>query len=253
MQQQARGLVATRLISQNSNGLFTATPAEYNSPFLYGNSNHSLTPEQAALPGAVANPAAGLAAAALITGGLAAGPALAALPGAPIFSASGILGSGTWVSPVGTGLISAGSQYLQNGTINPVDLATSFGTGMAGAYGGLAWNVFVNGAGGAAGTAINNVVYGKNDSIIGSGITSGAFSTVGYGAGLLTGNTINSAMRPTIDNAGSWVSTGVWSGGGYNIFNPNNTAVIGAGFLGGTMQEIIQSTISNMQKPGSGK
>jgi hypothetical protein len=52
---------------------------------------------------------------------------------------------------------------------------------------------------------------------------------------------------------GSWANTGVWSGGGYNVFSPNNTAVIGAGFLGGTMQEIIQNAIGNMRSTGSAK
>jgi hypothetical protein len=40
---------ATAFISQNENGMFFATSAEFNSPFLYGNANHSLTPEQMAL------------------------------------------------------------------------------------------------------------------------------------------------------------------------------------------------------------
>ncbi|HIC7214042.1 hypothetical protein [Burkholderia stabilis] len=58
--------------------------------------------------------------------GIVIGGPIAALPGAPIFSTGGMLGSGALASPVGTGVISAGinagSQYLQNGKINPVDV-----------------------------------------------------------------------------------------------------------------------------------
>ncbi|ABE30118.1 hemagluttinin repeat family protein [Paraburkholderia xenovorans LB400] len=152
---------AVAFISQNAGGMFTATSAEYNSPFLYGNKDGSLTPEQRALPGAVANPKLGLA----IAGALAAPavlPALAAIPGAPIFGIDGALGSGTWTSSVGTGAISAGinagSQYCQNGTVNPIDVAVAAISGGVGASGGLGWNVFVNGVGGSAGTAINNAI-----------------------------------------------------------------------------------------------
>lgn len=53
---------AVAFISENSNGLFTATPAEYNSPFMYGNKDGSLTPEQNALPGHDAHPQIGVAA-----------------------------------------------------------------------------------------------------------------------------------------------------------------------------------------------
>jgi filamentous hemagglutinin len=242
---------ATAFISENGNGLFRATPAEYNSPFLYGNADHSLTPDQRALPGAVANPKAGLAiAGGLVTAGLApeivAG--LASISGTPIFSSGGALGSAALASPVGTGAISAGinagSQYIQNGSINPVDVAGAFGTGVAGSYGGLLWNVGVNAFGGATTTALNNILQGKNDSVVGAGITSGVFSIVGYGAGSATANAINSITRPTINNAGSWAGSGVWAGSGYNFFNPNNTAVIGGGFTGGTLQEIVQGAIN---------
>ncbi|APD13294.1 hypothetical protein RO07_10215 [Pandoraea pulmonicola] len=57
---------AVAYISQNGGRLFHATAEEYNNPFLYGNADHSLTPEQRALPGAIANPKAGL----VIAGGL---------------------------------------------------------------------------------------------------------------------------------------------------------------------------------------
>ncbi|WP_231663626.1 hemagglutinin repeat-containing protein, partial [Ralstonia solanacearum] len=68
---------AVAFIGQNGGSLFTATTAEYNNPFLYGNKDGSLTPEQRALPGAVANPKVGLGAAALVTG-VVAGPSLVA-------------------------------------------------------------------------------------------------------------------------------------------------------------------------------
>ena len=62
---------AVSFIAQNANGLFNATPVEYNSPFLNGNKDGSLTQEQAALPGSRGNPALGLATAGLVTGGAA--------------------------------------------------------------------------------------------------------------------------------------------------------------------------------------
>ncbi|QOK90261.1 hypothetical protein HF908_01280 [Ralstonia pseudosolanacearum] len=68
---------AVAFIGQNGGSLFTATTADYNNPFLYGNKDGSLTPEQRALPGAVANPKVGLGAAALATG-VVAGPSLVA-------------------------------------------------------------------------------------------------------------------------------------------------------------------------------
>lgn len=63
---------ATSFISRNGGGLFSATNAEYNNPLLNGFANGALTPEQRALPGAVGNPAVGLA----IAGGI-----VAATPG----------------------------------------------------------------------------------------------------------------------------------------------------------------------------
>ncbi|MEN7530765.1 hemagglutinin repeat-containing protein [Cupriavidus sp. DL-D2] len=64
--------VAINYISQYAGDLFSRTPEEYNKPFLYGNADGSLTPEQRALPGAKGNPAAGLAiTAGIVTAGLA--------------------------------------------------------------------------------------------------------------------------------------------------------------------------------------
>ncbi|OLL27985.1 filamentous hemagglutinin [Burkholderia sp. SRS-W-2-2016] len=194
-----------------------------------------------------------------IYGAAAAGTAaaVALAPGAPIFSSVGALGSAALTSPMGTGVISAGinagSQYIQNGGVNLVDVAGAFGTGVAGSYGGLLWNVGVNTFGGATTTGLNNILQGKNDSVVGAAITSGVFSSVGYGAGSVTANTINSIMKPTINNAGSWAGSGVWAGSGYNLFNPNNTAVIGGGFTGGTLQEIVQGATNGVQQAGNKK
>ncbi len=76
--------VAIAYISHNAGNLFSATTAQYNNPFLNGNPDGSLTPEQRALPGAVANPAAGLAVAgAIATAGV--GPEVA-LPLRPLLA-----------------------------------------------------------------------------------------------------------------------------------------------------------------------
>lgn len=75
--------VAVAYISANARGLFNADAAERANPFLNGSLNGVLSPEQQALPGATANPKAGLGTAVLVTGGLAA-PALAATAAAAI-------------------------------------------------------------------------------------------------------------------------------------------------------------------------
>ncbi|WP_321894028.1 hypothetical protein [Paraburkholderia tropica] len=56
------GKYATAFISQNASGMFRATAAEYNNPFLNGNADYSLSPEQQALPGHEAHPQLGVAA-----------------------------------------------------------------------------------------------------------------------------------------------------------------------------------------------
>jgi filamentous hemagglutinin len=69
--------IAAAYISEHGGDMFRATPGEYKDPFLYGNADNSLTPEQKALPGSTANPVAGLViAGGLVTAGL--GPELAA-------------------------------------------------------------------------------------------------------------------------------------------------------------------------------
>jgi hypothetical protein len=193
--------------------------------------------------------------AALLAGGIAVAGPIAALPGAPIFSAGGALGSGAWASPAGTGAISAGinagSQYYQNGTVNPVDVAIAAISGGAGAYGGLGWNVFVNGVGGATGTAINNALYGKSDSITGSAFASGVLSSLGYGIGKLGESGVNATLKPGI-NTQNWASTGSWSSSGWNLFNPNTAGVIGGTVMGGMGQETA-GTMTPTTNSGSQK
>ncbi|AHB08334.2 hypothetical protein U875_07635 [Pandoraea pnomenusa 3kgm] len=242
--------VAVAYIGKNAGSMFTATAAEYKNPFLYGNKDGSLTPEQRALPGAIANPKLGLA----IAGALAVPavlPALSAIPGAPIFGVDGALGSTAWTSAAGTGTISAGinagSQYYQNGTVNPVDVAIAAISGGVGVYGGLGWNALVNGAGGAIGTAINNAVFGKRDSIMFGGLVSGVSAVFGYGVGKDMETRINSILRPTINGSG-WADVGKWAGpSGLNFLLPNNLGVIGAGVAGGSGSEAASAAINGVK------
>jgi filamentous hemagglutinin len=235
------------LISQNAGDLFTATAAERANP---GILTGSLTPEQEALPGAVPNPTLGLA----IATGLASPallPALASIPGAPIFGIDGALGSTAWTSAAGTGAISAGinagSQYIQNGSINPVDVAAAFGTGAAGTYGGFLWNVAVNAFGGAASTVLNNLAQGKNDSVLYGAAVNGAAAAFGYGVGKGVEVGIGSLTRPTINSSG-WADVGTWSGAsGWNLIAPNNWATIGAGIAGGSGSEAANAAINGVK------
>jgi filamentous hemagglutinin len=64
---------AAQYLTQNAGGLFTKDQY-YNNPFMFGNKDGSATPEQLAMPGGVPHPAAGLAIAGAVTGGLALGP-----------------------------------------------------------------------------------------------------------------------------------------------------------------------------------
>ncbi|WP_408478861.1 hemagglutinin repeat-containing protein [Paraburkholderia megapolitana] len=188
---------------------------------------------------------------------IAGGPAIAALPGVPILGAEGALGSGAMASPMGTGIISAGinasSQYAQDGKINPVDVVSAFATGTAGSYGKLWWNVGLNTIGGITTTTLNDILYGKNESVIGSGISSGVLSALGYGAGKVIGDGINSIMKPTVNNLNNWTGPGVWSSSGYNIFRPNNSATMGATFGGGVVQEALKNAIEHGQSSEGGK
>jgi filamentous hemagglutinin len=187
---------------------------------------------------------------------IAVGGPIGALPGTPIFSPGGAFGSGALASPVGTGTISAGitagSQYVQNGQINPVEVAGAFVTGAAGAYRGLLWNIGVNTIGGATTTALDNLLQGKSGSVVGAAITSGALSGLGYGIGKVSESGVNAILRPGI-NARDWASTGAWSGGGWNLFNPNNLAPIGGAVGGGAGQELINGMYQKIQSKNGAK
>ncbi|MCA8104322.1 hemagglutinin repeat-containing protein [Burkholderia sp. BCCIQ04A] len=243
---------AVAYISQNGGGLFHATPAEYNSPFLSGNKDGSLTPEQKALPGAVANPKAGLViAGGLVTAGLAPEIAagLAAIPGAPIFGSTGALGSSAWTSPVGIGVLTGGvnatSQYIQNGTVNPVDVGYAAMAGGAGTYTKFFGNVVINSVTGALDTVTNNAISGKHDSIAtGAAVNAGA-AAIGYVTGLAMQNLISALAKSGMGSFG-WSGTGVWSGSsGQNLFNPNNVPAIGAGIGGAAGAEAGTKAIND--------
>jgi filamentous hemagglutinin len=77
---------AAAYISEYGEATFRATPGEYKDPFLYGNKDLSLTPEQRALPGSIANPALGFGIAATLTGGV---TALGAAPRVAAAAATG--------------------------------------------------------------------------------------------------------------------------------------------------------------------
>ncbi|MGF6637637.1 hypothetical protein OKW39_004853 [Paraburkholderia sp. MM6662-R1] len=195
---------------------------------------------------------------ALVNGGRAALASEMLGGGAPIFSSGGLLGSRMWASSVGTGEISAGitagSKYYQKGAINPVDVGVSFGVGAIGTRYNLAvaGNMVLNAAGGVADTAINNVVYGKSDSLVNAGFTSAALSGLGYGLGKSVGSWFDATLKPTLGNSRNWASTDVWSGGGWNLFSLNTGGVI-AGTIGGG---VGQSAVGPLVPPfpyGSGQ
>ncbi|VVE59097.1 tRNA nuclease CdiA-2 [Pandoraea horticolens] len=243
---------AVAYISQNGGRLFHATAEEYNKPFMYGNADHSLTPEQRALPGAIANPKAGLAiAGGLVTAGLAPEIAagLAAIPGAPIFGSTGALGSSAWASPIGigilTGSVNATSQYIQNGTVNPVDVGYAVLAGGAGTYTKFFGNFAINAVTGALNTATNNAISGKHDSIVTSAAVSAGAAAIGYGAGLAMQNSISALSKSGAGSFG-WSGTGIWAGSsGKNLFNPNNVPAIGAGIGGAAGGEAGMKAIND--------
>lgn len=111
---------------------------------------------------------------------------------------------------------------------------------------GLLWNIGVNTVGGATTTALNNILQGKNDSVIGAAVGSGVLSGFGYGVGKLGESGVNSVIKPTI-NTPNWASAGSWSGSGWNLFNPNNLAPVGGAVGGGAGQEIINGMYQNMK------
>ncbi|CAD6542646.1 hypothetical protein LMG27952_03918 [Paraburkholderia hiiakae] len=245
---------AVQFISQNAGGMFRATSAEYNNPFLYGNADHSLSPEQKALPGSTANPKAGLAiAAGLATAGLAPEIAagLASISGTPIFSADGLLGSSSLASRAGIGAMTAGvnatSQYIQNGSINPVDVGFAAASGWAGTYYQAFGNVMINLVSGAADTYTNNKVYGKQDSVVTGSLVNGMAAGIGYGVGLAAQSVISKIGQQAATGY-NWAGTGVWSGQtGTNLFSPNNLPVIGSGFGGAIGSETGTAVINNVK------
>jgi filamentous hemagglutinin len=180
-------------------------------------------------------------------------PALAALPGAPIFGVDGILGSGALASHAGIGAISGGvnatSQYLQTGSIIPVDVASATIAGTAGTYngGGFFWNVGVNAATGAANTATNNYVSGKSDSIVYGGIANAGAAAFGYGAGKVLEIGTNNLLVPRFNNSG-WAGIGQWSGpSGQNLFTPNNLPAITSAIGGAAGSEAGTAAINNVK------
>ena len=187
---------------------------------------------------------------------IAIGGPLVALPGTPIFSTGGMLGSSAAASANGTGVISAainaGSQYVQNGDINPVDVAGAYVTGVAGASGGLLRNMLANAIGGATTTGINNYLRGEENNVAGAALISGALSGLGYGAGKFAENWVNSLLKPGLDSS-NWASTGAWAGRGWNLFGENSAAVAVGTFGGGVGQEIVKPAIQNFPKSNGHK
>ncbi len=230
---------AVAYISQNGGGLFRATPDEYKSPFLSGSKDCSLTPEQAALPGAVANPTAGL----LFTGGLVTAGLLpeiaagvAAIPGAPIFGSTGALGSSAWASPVGIGILAGGvnatSQYWQSGTVNPVDVGYAALAGGSGTYVKFFGNVAINATTGALAVATNNAISGKQESIAAGSVANAAAATVGYGAGFAMQSALYQLYKLGMSGFG-WSGVGIWAGAsGKNLMSSIKFPVVGAGVAG---------------------
>ena len=242
--------------------MFYATPTQQANPEMYAQYGNTNTPSASAIAQAITHKEQALQQAgsqtllaASVAGVVAGAGPIAMINGTPIFSTGGALGSSMWASPVGTAAISAGinagAQYVQNGSINPVDVGVAAVTGGLGTYGGLLWNVGVNAAGGAGGALINNYLYGQNDSVLGNALASGIFSSVGYGLGQAGESLYTGAVRPTI-NTTNWAGTGTWSSGGWNLFSPNTTPVITGNFVGGLGQSAVES-IQNKNTGGDKK
>jgi filamentous hemagglutinin len=149
--------VATQFISANAGDLFKATPAEYNSPFLNGNANGTLTPEQAALPGAVANPALGLGiAAGLVTAGTGTAAVIDAYTAYKAATAAYSMGAA-----LGTGMAIGGASYTGSAALSAAydqrfgtgqDFSTGFDQRFS--YPGLAASMVVGGYTSAYSTAM---------------------------------------------------------------------------------------------------
>ncbi|WP_322056718.1 hemagglutinin repeat-containing protein [Paraburkholderia sp. J63] len=204
------GKYATAFISQNAGDMFRATPAEYNNPFLYGNADHSLSPEQKALPGHEAHPQVGMAVGAAV--GL---TALGAV--APVTAAAWGLGtvydySGDAISyafglsgdtpNVGKSLTVGGITAATSSLLLPLGvLGEKAGTG--GKIFVAGYNAAVAGAGNFGATAVTNS--GSPDLSAGVGIVSNALGTVM--TGMMPGpmgnfvNQINQVLAGPAQNA----------------------------------------------------
>ena len=124
--------VAVSFIAQNAGNLFKATFEERRNPGPLGG---PLTPEQAALPGAVGNPMLGLAALGTVTGG-------AALAG---------VGTGVMIA----GVVDAWTAYRAASAA--YSMGAALGTGMA--VGGVSYT------GGAGGSAVYDRIFGSGQAI----------------------------------------------------------------------------------------
>ncbi|WP_155524199.1 hypothetical protein [Burkholderia sp. PAMC 28687] len=174
--------VAVAYISQYAGTLFSATSAEYNSPFMGGNKNGSLTPEQLTMPGHEAHPQIGVA--------VGAGLGLVAL-GAVAPTVATAWGAGTVYDFVGDaishgmGLSPDAPNFTKSFTVGGVTGAmapllpplTTLGTGVAGKVAMGGYNVAVGGVRAFGATAITNSssnpmmsgALGAGAGIIGSG------------------------------------------------------------------------------------
>jgi filamentous hemagglutinin len=157
-------------------------------------------------------------------------PLVATIPGAPIFGIDGLLGSTAWASPVGIGAITGGvnatSQYIQTGSVNPVDVGYAALAGGVGASGKLLWNVAVNAVTGALDTYTNNKVSGKSDNVVTGSLVNAGAAAIGYGVGLGAQNSLPAK----------------------NWFIPNNLPTIGAGVAGAAGAEAGAAAINQAKK-----
>lgn len=143
--------------------------------------------------------------------------------------------------------MNATSQYVQNGSINPIDVGYAAASGWAGTYYQAFGNVMVNLVTGAADTYTNNKVYGKQDSVVTGSLVNGMAAGIGYGVGLAAQSVISKIGQQAASGY-SWAGTGVWSGqAGTNLFSPNNLPVIGSGFGGAIGSETGTAVINNVK------